>query len=172
MSFADKLGKSYGVVRDQAKIKKIDIELGEVKFNLKVRIPLKHEMEAMTEKIANPDPEKVEAIYTDLTKTMKQSLDDGGEEFLKLLNSEKETIKVTDDDIIINGTSTRQVSNMTAIWQTQVEQYFHLLESETGDPIDETYEQISSEFPEQIIKEIVTAIDGAIRPDYKTAKKN
>jgi hypothetical protein len=172
MSFADKLGKSYGVVRDQAKIKKIDIELGEVKFNLKVRIPLKHEMEAMTEKIANPDPEKVETIYTDLTKTMKQSLDDGGEEFLKLLNSEKETIKVTDDDIIINGTSTRQVSNMTAIWQTQVEQYFHLLESETGDPIDETYEQISSEFPEQIIKEIVTAIDGAIRPDYKTAKKN
>jgi hypothetical protein len=103
---------------------------------------------------------------------MKQSLDDGGEEFLKLLNSEKETIKVTDDDIIINGTSTRQVSNMTAIWQTQVEQYFYLLESETGDPIDETYEQISSEFPEQIIKEIVTAIDGAIRPDYKTAKKN
>jgi hypothetical protein len=172
MSFADKLGKSYGVVRDQAKIKKIDIELGEVKFNLKVRIPLKHEMESITEKIANPDPEKVELIYNDLTKTMKQSLEDGGEEFLKLLNSEKETIKVTDDDIIINGTSTRQVSNMTAIWQTQVEQYFHLLESETGDPIDETYEQISSEFPEQIIKEIVTAIDGAIRPDYKTAKKN
>jgi hypothetical protein len=172
MSFADKLGKSYGVVRDQAKIKKIDIELGEVKFTLKVRIPLKHEMESITEKIANPDPEKVELIYSDLTKTMKQSLEDGGEEFLKLLNSEKETIKVTDDDIIINGTSTRQVSNMTAIWQTQVEQYFHLLESETGDPIDETYEQISSEFPEQIIKEIVTAIDGAIRPDYKTAKKN
>jgi hypothetical protein len=172
MSFADKLGKSYGVVRDQAKIKKIDIELGEVKFSLKVRIPLKHEMESITEKIANPDPEKVELIYSDLTKTMKQSLEDGGEEFLKLLNSEKETIKVTDDDIIINGTSTRQVSNMTAIWQTQVEQYFHLLESETGDPIDETYEQISSEFPEQIIKEIVTAIDGAIRPDYKTAKKN
>jgi excinuclease UvrABC ATPase subunit len=129
-------------------------------------------MESITEKIANPDPEKVELIYSDLTKTMKQSLEDGGEEFLKLLNSEKETIKVTDDDIIINGTSTRQVSNMTAIWQTQVEQYFHLLESETGDPIDETYEQISSEFPEQIIKEIVTAIDGAIRPDYKTAKKN
>jgi hypothetical protein len=172
MSFADKLGKSYGVVRDQAKIKKIDIELGEVKFSLKVRIPLKHEMESITEKIANPDHEKVELIYSDLTKTMKQSLEDGGEEFLKLLNSEKETIKVTDDDIIINGTSTRQVSNMTAIWQTQVEQYFHLLESETGDPIDETYEQISSEFPEQIIKEIVTAIDGAIRPDYKTAKKN
>jgi hypothetical protein len=172
MSFADKLGKSYGVVRDQAKIKKIDIELGEVKFTLKVRIPLKHEMELITEKIANPDPEKVELIYNDLTKTMKQSLEDGGEEFLKLLNSEKETIKITDDDIIINGTSTRQVSNMTAIWQTQVEQYFHLLESETGDPIDETYEQISSEFPEQIIKEIVTAIDGAIRPDYKTAKKN
>lgn len=172
MSFANKLGKSYEMVRDQAKLKKIEIELGDVKFSLKVRIPLKHEMESITETIANPDPAKVDAIYTDLTKTIKQSIEDGGEEFLKLLNSEKETIKVTDDDVVINGTSTRQVSTMTAIWQTQVEQYFHLLQSETGEPIDETYEQISSEFPEQIIKEIITAIDGAIRPDYKTAKKN
>lgn len=172
MSFANKLGKSYEMVRDEAKLKKIEIELGEIKFNLKVRIPLKHEMEAITEIIANPDPAKVKEIYTDLTKTMKQSLEDGGEEFLKLLNSEKETIKVTDDDIIINGTSTRQVSNMTAIWQTQVEQYFHLLQSETGEAIDETYEQIASEFPEQVIREVLTAIEGAIRPDYKTAKKN
>ena len=172
MSFADKLGKSYGMVRDQAKIKKIDIELGEVKFSLKVRIPLKHEMESITEMIANPDAEKVQQIYDDLTKTIKQSIDDGGEEFVKLLNSDKETIKVTDDDIIINGTSTRQVSTMTAIWQTQVEQYFRLLQSETNEEVNESYEQISQEFPEQVIREIITAIDGAIRPDYKTANKN
>lgn len=172
MSFADKLGKSYGMVRDQAKIKKIDIELGEVKFNLKVRIPLKHEMESLTEKIANPDPEKVNVIYENLTKSIKQAIEEGGDDFLKVLNGDKETIKVTDDDIVIDGTSTKQVANMTAIWETQVEEYFHLLQSETGEAINETFKDISEEFPEQVIREIVTAIDGAIRPDYKTAKKN
>jgi hypothetical protein len=172
MSFADKLGKSYGMVRDQAKIKKIDIELGEVKFSLKVRIPLKHEMESLTEKIANPDPEKVNVIYDNLTKSIKQAIEEGGDDFLKVLNGDKETIKVTDDDIVIDGTSTKQVANMTAIWETQVEEYFHLLQSETGEAINETFKDISEEFPEQVIREIVTAIDGAIRPDYKTAKKN
>jgi len=61
---------------------------------------------------------------------------------------------------------------MTAIWETQVEEYFHLLQSETGEAINETFKDISEEFPEQVIREIVTEIDGAIRPDYKTAKKN
>jgi hypothetical protein len=172
MSFADKLGKSYGMVRDQAKIKKIDIDLGEVKFSLKVRIPLKHEMEAITEMIANPDPEKVNSIFENLTKSIKQAIEDGGDDFLKVLNNDKETIKVTDDDIVIDGTSTKQVANMTAIWETQVEQYFRLLQSETNEEVNESYQQISEEFPEQVIREIVTAIDGVIRPDYKTAKKN
>jgi hypothetical protein len=172
MSFANKLGKSYEMVRDQAKIKKIEIELGEVKFNLRVRIPLKHEMETLTEKIANPDPEKVQVIYNNLTKSIKQAIEDGGDDFLKVLNSDKETIKVTDDDIVIDGTSTKQVANMTAIWEIQVEEYFHLLQSETGEPITETFKEISQEFPEQVIREIVKEIDNAIRPDYKTAKKN
>ena len=68
MSFAKKLGKSYEMVRDQAKTKKIAIELGEVKFNITVRIPLKREMESLMEKISNPSPEKVNEIYTKLTQ--------------------------------------------------------------------------------------------------------
>jgi hypothetical protein len=46
------------------------------------------------------------------------------------------------------------------------------LQSETNEEVNESYQQISEEFPEQVIREIVTAIDGVIRPDYKTAKKN
>jgi len=172
MSFAKKLGKSYEMVRDQAKTKKITIELGEVKFNLTVRIPLKREMESLMEKISNPSPEKVNEIYTKLTQSLKKSLDDGGEEFIKAINAEKETIKVIEDDIILDGTSMKQVASMTAIWENQVEEFFHLLISDTGEPITETFAEISEEFPEQIIKEIVSQIDQAIRPDYKTAKKN
>lgn len=172
MSFAKKLGKSYEMVRDQAKTKKITVELGEVKFSLNVRIPLKREMELLTEKVTNPNSEKVQEIYLKLTKSLKSSLDDGGEDFVKAINSEKETIKVTDDDIILDGTSMRQVATMTAVWESQVEEFFHLLISDNGEPITESFDEISEEFPEQVIKEIVTQIDQAIRPDYKTAKKN
>lgn len=172
MSFAKKLGKSYEMVRDQAKTKKITIELGEVKFNLNVRIPLKREMEELTEKITNPSVEKVNEIYTRLTKSLKASLDEGGEDFIKAINSEKETIKVSEDDIVLDGTSMKQVASMTAIWENQVEEFFHLLISDNGEAITETFAEISEEFPEQIIKEIVSQIDQAIRPDYKTAKKN
>lgn len=172
MSFASKLGKSYEQVKDQAKIKKITIELGEVKFDLKVRIPLKQEMEELLEKVANPSEEKINALYEKLSKGVKDAIAEGGDEFLKAINDGKETILVTDDDIIVDGTSIRQVAKITAINETQVEEYFHLLQSENGEPITESYNEIASEFPELVIKEIIAEIDGAIRPDYKTAKKN
>lgn len=172
MSFASKLGKSYEQVKDQAKIKKITIELGEVKFDLKVRIPLKQEMEDLLEKVANPSEEKINALYEKLSKGVKDAIAEGGDEFLKAINDGKETILVTDDDIIVDGTSIRQVAKITAINETQVEEYFHLLQSENGEPITESYNEIASEFPELVIKEIIAEIDGAIRPDYKTSKKN
>lgn len=172
MSFASKLGKSYEAVKDQAKLKKITVELGEVKFDLTVRIPLKNEMEQLLEKISTPDEEKVEAIFQRLSKGVREAITEGGDDFLKAVNSEKETIKVTDSDIVVDGTSIRQVARMSAINEAQVEEYFHLLQSESGEAITETYDEISAEFPEQIIKEIIAQIDGAIRPDYKTAKKN
>jgi len=171
MSFASKLGKSYEQVKDQAKVKKITIELGEVKFDLKVRIPLKKEMEELLEKISTPSEERVNALYKKLSAGIQAAIEEGGEDFLEAVNSERETIKVSDDDIVVEGTSIRQVARMTAINENQVEEFFHLLQSENGEPITETYEEISSEFPEQVIKEIVSQIDMAIRPDYKTAKK-
>lgn len=172
MSFASKLGKSYEQVKDQAKIKKITIELGEVKFDLKVRIPLKQEMEDLLERISTPSEEKVDEIYERLSKNVKAAIDEGGADFLKAINDGKEVIKVTDNDIVVDGTSIRQVARMSAINESQVEEYFHLLQSENGEAITENYEQISAEFPDQIIKEIIAQIDSAIRPDYKTAKKN
>jgi hypothetical protein len=77
-----------------------------------------------------------------------------------------------DNDILVGGTSVRRVAELSAIWQTQVEKYFALLESQTGEPINETFDQISEEFPESVIKEIVGKIDEAIRPNYKDTKKN
>jgi hypothetical protein len=172
MSFSEKLGASYEQVKDQAKLKKINISIGDVSFNLKVRIPLKKEMENMIETISNPSQDKIDQIFVTLSEPIKKSIETGGEEFLKAINSEKETIKLINDDIIIDGNSIKQIANLTAIWESKVEQYFHLLESETGEPINETFEEISNEFPEQVIKQIVEDIENSIKPNYNTAKKN
>ena len=171
-NLAKKLGKSYGMVQDQVRLKTITIDIGATKFDLKVRIPLKSEMEAMLERISAPSDEKVEAIYQRMAKPVLDSIKEGGDDFVSALNSEKEMIRVLDNDVVLDGNSIRQVAQFTAITENRVEEYFHLLQSEVGDPINETYEQIAAEFPEPIIKQIIDAIEGAIRPDYKNAKKN
>lgn len=172
MGLANKLGASYEKVKAETKLKTIHIDLEEVKFDLKVRVPLKKEMEEITAKILTPDQARVEKIFKRLTEPMVKALEEGGEEFVKALNDKKQTLIKTDDDLIVDGTSVRQVANFSAIEENKVEQYFHLLVSETGEPVNETYEQIIEEFPEFVIREIVAEIDKAIKPDYKTVKKN
>ena len=172
MALAKKLGESYKMVADQVKLKTITIDMGAFKFDLKVRVPLKKEMERITVQIAQPPKKMVEAIYNDLAAPLLKTIEDGGEDFLKAINTNDQVITVLDDDIFVQGSSVRQVAQFTAMWHTRVEVYFSLLQSESGEPINETYEQIAEEFTEQMIRKVVEDIESAIRPDYKTAKKN
>jgi hypothetical protein len=172
MKLSTKLGKSYEQSRDQAKLKTIHLEIGNAKFSLKVRIPLKKEMEDLIDKIAHPDPAVVEEIYEKLAGPLKKTVEDGGEEFAKAMSESETGLVVTDDDVILQGSSVRQVATFTAMWETKVQEYFHLLQSETGEAINETYAEIAEEFPEPVIRQIVDDIEAAIKPDYKTAKKN
>jgi len=172
MKLSSKLGKSYEQNRDQAKLKTIHLEIGNAKFSLKVRIPLKREMEQLIDKIAHPDPAVVEVIYERLSGPLKETITNGGEEFAKAMREGDTNLIVTDDDVFLQGNSVRQVATFTAMWETKVQEYFHLLQSETGDAINETYEEIAEEFPESVIRQIVEDIEAAIKPDYKTAKKN
>jgi predicted metal-dependent hydrolase len=170
MSLATKLGPNYESVRAVARIKTIKIEVNDSEFELKVRVPVKREMEELTNKIRNPSKELIESIYIALAKPLRDSIGDNPE-FLEALKEEKE-IKVLDNDIVVQGTSVRSISELTASWQTQVELYFGLLQTPTGVPITETFEEISEEFPEVAIKEIIAKIDSAIRPNYQDTKKN
>jgi hypothetical protein len=172
MALANKLGKSYEQVKAVANIKTITVDLGDVKFNLRVRIPLKKEMEEMTTRIVSPSEERVNKIYERFSAPIKKTIEEGGKDFLKAINEGKETIKIVGDDLIIDGKSVKQVANFAAIEETRIEEYFHLLISENGEPITETYDEITAEFPEFAVKEILETIEQAIRPDYKTVKKN
>ena len=172
MTFAQKLGASYVQHQEQVKIKSIKCQIGEAEFTLRVRIPIKREMEAITESITNPDPDRIEATFNRLAEPIKKAVADGGEELVNLLNTNKEKIVITEADVILDGTSVRQTAHLMAMWEIKVEQMFHLLQSETGEPINESYEQIIEEFPESVIKMLVDEIEQTIKPDYRSAKKN
>lgn len=172
MSIANKLGPSYEAIRSIARIKTIKVVLSDVECELKVRIPVKREMEELTASISNPDQEIVNAIYEKFAAPLRKTLDESGKEFLDALNSDGEKIKVLNDDLIVDGNSIRQIAQMTAVWQSQVEKYFALLQTPTGEPVTESYDEIAEEFPDAAIREIVNKIDEAIRPNFKDTKKN
>jgi hypothetical protein len=172
MSVAKKFGASYNDIKERIKYRTLSIEFDTIKFDLKVRIPLKREMEEILTDITSPKAEAVAVIYEKLSKPILDSIKEGGDEFLKTVNAEKQFITVLDEDIILDGTSIKQVATMTAMWEIRVEKYFHLLQSETGEPINESFSEISEEFPESLIKQIVETIEQTVKPDYKTTKKN
>jgi hypothetical protein len=172
MSFANKLGPSYEAVRAQARIKTIKVTLNDVECELKIRVPVKREMDEMIEKISTPELSKINEIYQKLSKPLLATLEKAEDGFIEAINLENEQLKITDDDVVVNGTSVRQVATMSAIWQTQIENYFSLLQTPTGEPVNESFDEISEEFPESVLREIVQKIDDAIKPKYNETKKN
>jgi hypothetical protein len=172
MSLSAIFGVEYESIRTAAKFKTINVKLNDLTFPLKVRVPVKREMEAITNAITEPAVEKVEEIYESLAAPLRSALESAEEGFLDALNSGGNKIQLKDKDVLVDGTSVRHIAQMTAIWQAQVEKYFSLLQSATGEPITETYAEIAEEFSEPIIRGIVTQIDEAIRPNFKESKKN
>jgi hypothetical protein len=170
MSLATKLGQN--IDGKALAVKKINVSVGDVSFSLRVRIPLKKEIEVMNAKVLTPDQAKVEAIYTKLSKPLLQTIEEGGEKFLEALNQSNKMIEILENDLIVDGTSLRQIASYQAVDESRVEQYFHLLVSETDEPITENYDAIMAEFPEFVVKEILAEIQNAIHPDYSAAKKN
>lgn len=172
MSLSNKLGSSFADVSDKIKIKTIHIKTDETEFDLKIRVPLKAEIEQINLDIMTPNKEKADAFFAKYKATVDTSIQEGGEDFLKIMNENKNYIQIKDDDILIEGTSLKSYANMSAIMEQRVERYFKLIISDTSEPINETYEQIIAELPEEIVKKIVEEIEKAIRPDYNSVKKN
>ena len=172
MGLKDKLGSSYSNVKEKIKFRKIIIKYDDYEFDLTVRIPLKHEMEDLIADISLPNETRAKELFEKYANPIRKSVEEGGEDFLSVVNKEKEYIVINDDDIILDGNSVKQVANLTSMWEKKVVRYFHLLKSETDVPIDETFEQIVEEFSEPIVKLIVDERDKAIKPDYNTVKKN
>jgi hypothetical protein len=172
MKISSKLGPSYESIRAASRIKTIKVSINDTECELKVRVPVKREMDEITSKMSVADSKLVEKLYEEMAKPLRDTVSDVEDGFLEALNANGEKMRFTDNDVIVNGTSVRSVANLTALWQKQVEMYFSLLQTQTAEPVNESYSEIAEEFPEAVIREIVKRIDEAIRPSYQDAKKN
>ena len=172
MTIAAKLGTEYESIRAQARVKSILVNLGDAQCSLKIRIPVKREMDSIMARVATPDPEKVTTIYDGLAAPLLETVRTADDGFMDALNADGEKLKVTDNDVLVNGQSVRSIASMQAAWQIQVEEYFKLIVTPTGEPVTEGFAEISDEFPDEAIREIVNKIDQAIRPTYGDSKKN
>lgn len=171
MAVTNKLGANFADLKDKIKFKTIKIEWDGSEYDLKIRVPLKREIEEMTQRILNPDRKRVDDFYNEFTANLISTFDDDNGELLEVINKDKQTLIKTDDDIILDGTSLRQFAMFKVMEMVKIEEHFHLLQSETDMPIDESYQDIVDEFPEQFVKVVVSAIEKAIRPDYLETKK-
>lgn len=124
----------------------------------KVSIPLSSELDAIMERIAKVDKEIIEERFKKMTSAFTEAKVEG--------------IEVKDDDVIIDGKSTKEIVVSVLQMENRITEYFKLLVPQTGSLADLTYEEINSEFPLQVQLELVEKINEAIQPGYKDARKN
>lgn len=124
----------------------------------KVNVPLSTELDKMLERIALTSPDTVKNRLTKMTTALTESPVEG--------------VEVKDDDVLVDGKSTKDVVVSVLQMENRITEYFKLLIPEEGTMDDITYEDIDAEFPLQVQLEIVEKITEAIQPGYKEARKN
>ena len=136
-------------------------ELGGHTF--KVRIPLMIESDAIYKKVSNPDEEKVEKVYQEITAPLRQ-----------FENNQSEEFKFTDNDILVDGRSMREAAKNKAITEARITEFFKLLvpEMEGVTLEDLTYADIEEEVPIAVQMQIVEKIGEVISPTYREARGN
>jgi hypothetical protein len=147
-------GKSYESAIAQIRTKSFVI--GGHEF--KVRVPLTAEMTALQERITKIDQDKAKSRFYDMTKGLRSSPPTG--------------VEVTENDVLIEGKSTKELVNAVLMMENRVVEYIRLLVPVKGTLDDITYDEIELEWPLSIQMEIVEKINEAIQPGYKETRKN
>jgi hypothetical protein len=132
-------------------------ELGGHTF--KVRVPLTREMELIQERIEIIDESDYKIRFEKMTTSFKDS-------------TALEGIVVTDDDVIIEGRSTRELVRSIMQMENRTVEYIKLIVPEHDNLDDITYKDIDEEWPFQVQLEVLNKISEAIQPGYKDSRKN
>jgi hypothetical protein len=157
--FSSAFGDKYQANKKNLLIR--SFELGGHTF--KVRIPLVSESDAIYKKVSEPDDEKIEKIYVDITASLRQ-----------FEATQTDDFKFTDKDILVDGRSMREAAKNKAITEARITEFFKLLvpELEGASLEDLTYTDIEQEFPTSVQMMIVEKIGEVISPSYREARGN
>ena len=141
-------------ISDTLRIK--TFELGGQIF--RVKVPLNSELDSIINKIVNVPEEDVKKRLEKMIAALK--------------DSNLEGVEVKDDDVVVEGRSTKESVVAVMQMERKVVEYLKLLVPETGTLDDLTYEEIEQEFPLQVQLELLEKITEVIQPGYKDARKN
>lgn len=125
----------------------------------KVRIPLTKEMELIETAITTIDDEALKQRYEKMSSSFRDgTLIDG--------------VEITEDDVIVEGRSTKDLVRQIIMMEQRIVQYIKLLVPENGDWSDLTYEEVDAEWPMTVQLEMIAKITEVIQPGYKDSRKN
>jgi hypothetical protein len=125
----------------------------------KVRIPLTKEMEEMNRRIEDVPQDELDLRYQKMTSAFRD-----GEKI--------DGIEVTDDDVIVDGRSSRELASSAIKIERRIFELFSLLVPENGNLEGLTYQEIEEEFPFSVQVEMIAKISEAIQPGFKEQRKN
>lgn len=125
----------------------------------KVRVPLTKELDAMQERIQKFDQTEYQKRFDKMTASFRDT-------------QAIEGIVVTDDDVIVEGRSTKELVETILQMENRMVEYIKLLIPTNGTLDEITYEDIEAEWPTPVQLEVLAKISEAIQPGYKDSRKN
>jgi hypothetical protein len=127
-------------------------------YNFNVRVPLTKELDSMQDRIEKFDQAEFQKRFDKMTASFR--------------NDTIEGVEVTDDDVIVEGRSTKELVKTILQMENRVVEYIRLLVPVNGTLDNITYEEIEAEWPTAVQLEILAKISEAIQPGYKDSRKN
>lgn len=152
-----RIQSAFGDSYQKAHLRTKTFELGGHVF--KVRIPLTKEMEQIEEAIEAINPDDLQARYEKMSASFRTG-------------TVIEGIEITEDDVIIEGRSTKDLVKKIIMMENRMVQFVRLLVPEAGTLDDITYEDIDAEWPMPVQLEMIAKITESIQPGYKDSRKN
>jgi hypothetical protein len=128
-------------------------------YDFKVRVPLTKELDAMQERIEKFDQAEFQKRFDKMTSSFRDT-------------QAIEGILVTDEDVIVEGRSTKELVETILQMENRMVEYIRLLVPVNGTLDEITYEDIEAEWPTAVQLEILAKISEAIQPGYKDSRKN
>lgn len=149
-----KLSSAFG---NTTSLRTKTFELGGHTF--KVRVPLSKELEELNQRVRNIPESHLKERYEKAVSGF-------------LTGSPIDGVEIKDDDVIVDGRSTKEIIQTSIQVENRIVEYVRLLIPENGDLSDITYEEIDAEWPFSVQVELLDMITQAIQPGYKDSRKN